>query len=175
MLLAAKAFVFGDYIDTDRVYPSQFLIRFEPEVMAAHAMEGCDPEFPEKIKQGGIVVAGKSFGTGSAREQAAQCLKYAGVKCLVAESFARSFFRNAVNVGLPLVILPGAGSFAKDGDELEVDAASATVRNLTTGETRRGTPLPPMCQAILAQGGAVAYFSRFVKTDPTGGERQGQA
>ena len=158
MLIKSRAFVFGDYVDTDLIYPSIYLGFFDPAVMGKHAMEGCDPEFPNKIKDGGIVVAGKSFGIGSAREQAPASLKYAGVGCVAAEYFARSFFRNAVNVGLPMIILPKGVGWIKEGDQMEIDIERALARNLTTGEERQGVPLPSMVWEILSAGGAVNYF-----------------
>jgi len=159
VLLKGKAFLAGDYIDTDRIYPSAYLVLFDPETMALHAMEGVDPEFHRKIEGGGIIVAGRSFGTGSAREQAAACLKHAGVRCVVAQSFARSFFRNAINVGLPVLVVPDVAGFARDQDLVEVDLDRATVRNLATGEERSGSLLPALCRDILAVGGAVPYFA----------------
>jgi 3-isopropylmalate/(R)-2-methylmalate dehydratase small subunit len=162
MLIKNRAFVFGDYIDTDLIYPGTYLGSFDPQIMAKHAMEGCNPEFVGKIKEGGILVAGKSFGIGSAREQAATSLKYAGVSCVVAESFARSFFRNAVNVGLPLITLPEGVTWIREGDQLEIDVERALARNLTTGEDHRGVSLPSLVWEILSAGGAVSYFKKSI-------------
>ncbi len=161
MKYTGKAFVFGDYIDTDRIYPSPYMVFFDPETLAAHSMEGCDETFARRIKEagGGIVVVGRSFGTGSAREQAPLSLKYAGVKCVVGQSFNRAFLRNSVNIGLPLVIVPEGVSFIGEGHQLEVDLQTATVRNLSNGQSRQGKPLPGLCRDILAAGGAIAYFT----------------
>jgi 3-isopropylmalate/(R)-2-methylmalate dehydratase small subunit len=162
MLIKNRAFVFGDYIDTDLIYPGIYLGCFDPQMMAKHAMEGFDPEFFGKIQGGGILVAGKSFGIGSAREQAAASLKYAGVNCVAAQSFARSFFRNAVNVGLPLITLPEGVGWIEEGDHLEIDIEKALAKNLTTGEEHRGVPLPFLVWEILFAGGAVSYFKNRI-------------
>lgn len=163
MLVTGKALVFGDHVDTDCIYPSAYLGCFDPEAMAEHAMEGCDPGFTKRVERGGVLVAGKIFGIGSAREQAAACLKYSGLGCVVAESFARSFFRNAINVGLPVIAVPDGVEFIRDGDQLQVDVDSAVVRNLSTGEQRSGVRLPPLVLEILAAGGAVRYFANLCK------------
>ncbi|AET31694.1 3-isopropylmalate dehydratase small subunit [Pyrobaculum ferrireducens] len=131
----------------------------DPAVLGQHAMEPLDPEFPKKAK-GAVLVAGKAFGMGSSREQAAIALKGAGVLAVVAESFARIFFRNAVNVGLPVLQAPGIRQRVREGDELEVDVESGTVKNLTTGEDVVGKPLRGLPLEILKAGGLLSYLKR---------------
>lgn len=151
---------YGDNIDTDVIVPGKYLIYIEPEELAKHAMEGVDPAFPEKAKQGCILVAGRNFGCGSSREQAPVALKHAGVKAVVAESFARIFYRNSFNVGLPAIVLPEATRLFDEGDEAEADLKAGVVRNLTKGVEAGFKPLPPMLLDILGAGGLVEYMRR---------------
>ncbi|RLF16518.1 MAG: 3-isopropylmalate dehydratase small subunit [Thermoprotei archaeon] len=161
--LRGKVLKYGDNIDTDVIIPGKYLIHIEPEELAKHAMEGIDPSFPEKAKEGCILVAGRNFGCGSSREQAPVALKHAGVKAVVAESFARIFYRNAVNVGLPVIVCPQATSLFNEGDEAEVDLKEGLVKNLTTGAKAEFKPLPPMLLEILSAGGLVEYMKRRLK------------
>jgi len=159
-VVKGKVLKYGDNIDTDVIVPGKYLIHIEPEELAKHAMEGIDPAFPEKAKGGCILVAGKNFGCGSSREQAPVALKHAGVKAVIADSFARIFYRNAVNIGLPLVALPEAPGIFEEGDEAEVDLQGGLVRNLRTGKAVSFKPLPPMLLEILSSGGLVEYMRR---------------
>ncbi|PCN50228.1 3-isopropylmalate dehydratase small subunit [Candidatus Geothermarchaeota archaeon ex4572_27] len=158
-----KVVKYGDNIDTDVIIPGKYLIHIEPEELAKHAMEGIDPSFPEKAKGGCILVAGRNFGCGSSREQAPVALKHAGVRAVVAESFARIFYRNAINIGLPAVVCPQATRIFNEGDEAEVDLEQGVVRNLTTGAVVELKPMPPMLLEILSAGGLVEYMRRRLK------------
>ncbi|ACB39768.1 3-isopropylmalate dehydratase small subunit [Pyrobaculum neutrophilum] len=157
MKVRGKAIVYGDKIDTDVIIPAKYLVYTDPAVLGQHAMEPLDPEFPKKAK-GAVLVAGRAFGMGSSREQAAIALKGAGVLAVVAESFARIFFRNAINVGLPVLQVPDVTKRVREGDELEVDIEGGYLLNLTTGERLEGKPLRGLPLAILKAGGLVNFL-----------------
>jgi 3-isopropylmalate/(R)-2-methylmalate dehydratase small subunit len=142
MKVTGPAVKFGNNVDTDVILPGKYLILLSPTDLAKHALEGLDPEFPEKAKKGVVIVGGKNFGCGSSREQAPLALKYSGVKCVIAESFARIFFRNAINIGLPVVECAGISAAVKTGDELSVDFDKGEVRNVSKGRTLKGAKLP---------------------------------
>ncbi|MEJ5328382.1 MAG: 3-isopropylmalate dehydratase small subunit [Candidatus Bathyarchaeia archaeon] len=164
MKVNGKAIKFGNNIDTDVILPGKYLVLTDPRELAKHAMEGLDPAFPEKAKTGVIVVGGRNFGCGSSREQAPLALKYAGVRCVLAESFARIFFRNAINIGLPIGECKGIASAVEDGDELSVDLEAGTVENLTKKRSLQVTKLPPFILEILADGGLIENLKRRLKT-----------
>ena len=153
MKVTGKAIKFGDNVDTDVILPGKYLVLIDPKDLAKHAMEGLDRAFPEKAKKGVIVVGGKNFGCGSSREQAPLALKYAGVKCVVAESFARIFFRNAINIGLPVIECKGIPAAVDTGDELEVDFVTGKVQIVSKKRSLQGTKLPSFILEILAEGG----------------------
>jgi 3-isopropylmalate/(R)-2-methylmalate dehydratase small subunit len=127
----------------------------DPQELAKHALEGLDPAFPNKAAAGVIVVGAKNFGCGSSREQAPLALKYAGVQCVLAESFARIFYRNSINIGLPVIECKGISTAINDGDELAVDLETGTIQNLTRKKTLQGTKLPPFILEILSDGGLI--------------------
>jgi 3-isopropylmalate/(R)-2-methylmalate dehydratase small subunit len=160
MKVTGTATKFGDNVDTDVILPGKYLVLMDPKDLAKHALEGLDPAFPEKAKKGIIVVGGKNFGCGSSREQAPLALKHAGVKCVLAESFARIFFRNAVNIGLPVIECKGISAAVENGDELSVDFEAGEVRNVSKGKTLRGTRLPPFILEILSDGGLIENLRR---------------
>ncbi|HET8688987.1 MAG TPA: homoaconitase small subunit [Methanosarcina sp.] len=155
--IKGRAWKFGDDIDTDVIIPGKYLRTKDMQVFADHAMEGIDPEFAKKVKPGDIIVAGSNFGCGSSREQAPLALKYAGIACVVAKSFARIFFRNAINVGLPLM---EADIECKEGDEIRVDLLKGEVTVPGTG-TFNGNKLPDFLLQILADGGLVAHRKKI--------------
>jgi 3-isopropylmalate/(R)-2-methylmalate dehydratase small subunit len=134
----------------------------DPYELAKHALEGLDPAFPEKAKEGVIVVGGKNFGCGSSREQAPLALKYAGVKCVLAESFARIFFRNAINIGLPAIECKGISDAVGTGDELDVDFEAGKVENVSNGKKFQVEKLPPFMLEILADGGLIENLRRRI-------------
>ncbi|VVB72750.1 Isopropylmalate/citramalate isomerase small subunit [uncultured archaeon] len=151
-MIRGKAWIFGDDVDTDVIIPGKYLRTKDAALWAAHVMEGLDPDFAIKVKKGDLIVAGKNFGSGSSREQAPRALLEAGVAVVVARSFARIFYRNAINVGLPLM---EAEPVVREGEVVEVDLAAGTVR---IGEkVYQGTRLPDFLMAILQDGGLVPH------------------
>jgi 3-isopropylmalate/(R)-2-methylmalate dehydratase small subunit len=160
MKVTGTAVKFGDNVDTDVILPGKYLVLIDPHELAKHAMEGLDIEFPEKAKKGLIVVGGKNFGCGSSREQAPLAMKYAGVKCVLAESFARIFFRNAINIGLPVIEHKGISTAVNNGDEIAVDFEAGTIQNLTKGKSFQAAKLPPFILEILADGGLIENLRR---------------
>jgi 3-isopropylmalate/(R)-2-methylmalate dehydratase small subunit len=155
MKVKGKAIKFGNNIDTDVILPGKWLSLIDPKELAKHALEGLDAGFPEKAKKGVIVVGGKNFGCGSSREQAPLALKYAGVRCVLAESFARIFFRNSINIGLPVIECEGISAAVKNGDALMVDLETGRVQDLTRKQSFQGTKLPPFIMEILSDGGLI--------------------
>lgn len=151
-MIRGKAWVFGDDVDTDVIIPGKYLRTKDMSLWAKHVMEGLDPQFAARVQKGDIVVAGRNFGSGSSREQAPRALKEAGVAAVVASSFARIFYRNAINVGLPLI---EADVDAKAGDIVEVDLLAGTVR--VEERSFRGTKMPDFLLEILQDGGLVAH------------------
>jgi 3-isopropylmalate/(R)-2-methylmalate dehydratase small subunit len=157
MLIKGKALVYGDKIDTDVIIPAKYLKSTDPEFLGQHAMEPIDPNFYNKARQGVILVAGKAFGMGSSREQAAIALKAAGVKAIVAESFARIFFRNAINNGLPVITASGISKEVKEGDIVEVNVETGEIA--INGEKRiTGKGITGMALDILKSGGLLIYL-----------------
>jgi len=150
-----KAIKFGNNIDTDVILPGKWLSLIDPKELAKHAMEGIDIGFPKEAEKGVIVVGGKNFGCGSSREQAPVALKYAGVKCVLAESFARIFFRNSINIGLPVIECKGIAAAVGDGDQVSVDLETGKVQDESTGQTLQGTKLPSFIMEILFDGGLI--------------------
>ncbi len=155
--ISGKVWKFGDDVDTDVIIPGKYLRTTDMSVFAAHVMEGVDQEFSRKVKKGDIIVAGKNFGCGSSREQAPLALKYAGVACIVAESFARIFFRNAINVGLPII---ESRIDCKEGDVIEIDLESGIVKS--QNKSYQGTKLPDFLREILSDGGLVEHRKKKV-------------
>lgn len=152
-VITGAAFVYGANVDTDQIYPGGYLDLTDPELVARHAMERVDPGFVKEVRPGDMIVAGANFGCGSSREHAAVTLKASGIAAVLAESFARIFYRNAINLGLPLLVCPGIASLVKRGDRLSVDLAVGTVTNGSTGATAAAQPLSAYVMAILENGG----------------------
>lgn len=150
--ISGRVWKFGDNIDTDVIIPGKYLRTTDMSVFASHVMEGIDPQFSKKVQKGDIIVAGKNFGCGSSREQAPLALKHAGVACIVAESFARIFFRNAINVGLPII---EAKVGCEEGDIIEIDLGRGLVKN--KDRSYQGTKLPDFLREILVDGGLVEH------------------
>jgi len=155
-----KVWKYGDNLDTDAIIPARYLNISAPEELARHCMEDVDPDFAGEVRPGDIVVAGANFGCGSSREHAPLALKAAGINCVLAESFARIFFRNAVNIGLPILTCPQAVAGTKGGQRLEIELETGIIRNLGTGETFRAEPYPPFMMEIIEVGGLVAQTRR---------------
>ena len=152
-----KCWKFGDDVNTDEIIPPCYLNVIDEQALAAHCMEGADPEFVKKARPGDIIAAGRNFGCGSSREHAPLSIKALGIACVVAESFARIFFRNAINIGLPIAECPQATREASEGDRLEVDFAAGCVTNMTTGRTYTFPPFPEEIRRIIECGGLMAF------------------
>ena len=148
---------YGDNIDTDVIIPARYLNTSNIEELAAHCMEDLDKDFVNKVKPGDIMVAGKNFGCGSSREHAPAVLKASGIACVIAETFARIFYRNAINIGLPIMECPEAAKDIEDGDEVSVDIYTGVITNKSKGKTYQGTPFPEFMQDIMKAGGLINY------------------
>lgn len=164
MTIRAKAIAFGANIDTDVILPGPYLVHTDPRELAKHAMEGLDPTFTEKVGEGAIVVGGKNFGCGSSREQAPLALKYAGVKCVIAESFARIFYRNSITIGLPVLTCPGISGKVESGDELVVNLGTGKVEDVSKGLVFQATQLPDFIMEILDDGGLIEHLKRRIES-----------
>jgi 3-isopropylmalate/(R)-2-methylmalate dehydratase small subunit len=160
MKIRGRVWKYGDNINTDYIIPGKYMELTDPEEMATHAMEGIDPEFAESVKRNDIVVGGSNFGCGSSREHAPLALKHAGVGCVLAESFARIFYRNCINIGLPGLECSGIQGIVEKGDEVEVDVTGGWVRNLTTGKRLQFKPLPDFMVEVLNAGGLAPFLSK---------------
>ena len=147
---------YGDHVDTDVIIPARFLATQDPKELAAHCMEDIDQEFTRKNKPGDILVAGLNFGCGSSREHAPIAIKASGVSCVIAKNFARIFYRNSINIGLPILECPAAGEGIDDGDEVTVDFDTGVITNVTKGETYQAEPFPPFIKEMIANGGLMA-------------------
>lgn len=160
MILKGKAWIFGDSISTDHIAPGRYFhLRTNLPELAKHVLEDANTDFAAGMEPGDFVVAGRNFGLGSSREHAPRIIKIAGVNAVLAQSFARIFFRNSINVGLPVLEIDTSG--IQQGDELEVDLEAGTVRNATRDETLTFTPLPPVMVKILGDGGLVDHFKKY--------------
>jgi 3-isopropylmalate/(R)-2-methylmalate dehydratase small subunit len=159
MIIEGRALKYGDNINTDLIFPGVYMTLTRPEDLARYALVGLDPDFPKRIKSYGILVAGKNFGCGSSREHAPASLKYAGTRCVIAESFARIFFRNAVNIGLPILEYKGATAKVEEGDSLTVDLEKGSIINRSRGETLQSRQLPEFLLSIFRYGGLIEYLN----------------
>ena len=159
MRAKGHVFKYGDNVDTDVIIPARYLNSFDAQELASHAMADIDPEFVNKVQKGDMIVANKNFGCGSSREHAPLCLKTAGVSCVIAETFARIFYRNAINIGLPILECPEASEKIQDGDEVSIDFDSGVITNETKGETYQALPFPDFIKDIMAKGGLIAQIS----------------
>lgn len=157
MRLKGKTWRFGNDIDTDAIIPARYLNTSDPKELAKHVMEDADREFSKKVKAGDIIAAGKNFGCGSSREHAPIAIKAAGIQAVVAKSFARIFYRNAFNIGLPIFESEQASEGIREGDEVEIDGDSGIIRNLTKNEEYKANPIPPFMQELIASGGLVEW------------------
>jgi len=157
MSMEGNVWKFGDNIDTDVIIPAPYLVTTDSGELGKHCMEGVDPSFARKVKPGDIIVAGKNFGCGSSREHAPMAIKGAGVACVVAESFARIFFRNAFNMGLPIFEASGVSEATAQGNRILVDPDTGEILDLTNGRRFSAQPIPPFMQALIEAGGLMAY------------------
>ena len=157
---AGRAFVYGDDVDTDRLFPGRYLFIADARGMREHALEDLDPTFRTRVQDGDLIVGGRNFGCGSSREQAVACLLHSGVRTVIARSFARIYSRNAINNGVAPLACPAAVDGIRDGDEVAADLATGTILNRTRGELYTFEPLPDFLRAILDDGGLVPHLRK---------------
>ena len=155
MKYQGTAVKYGDNVDTDVIIPARYLNTGDPAALAAHCMEDLDSCFVKRVKPGDMIIAGQNFGCGSSREHAPIAIKASGISVVIAESFARIFYRNAINIGLPIVECPAAAKAISAGDTVEADLGAGVIRNLTTGAEFGTAPFPPFIQQIIEAGGLV--------------------
>jgi len=163
MIFKGHVWKFGNDVDTDVIIPVQYCTSMEAADWAKHCMEGIDPLFTKKVQAGDIIVAGKNFGCGSSREPAPSAIKGAGISCVIAASFARIFYRNSFNVGLPLLDCPEAMDNVEEGDELEIDLDRGTIKNLSRNKLLQAKPIPPFMQDLIRDGGLMKHIARGLK------------
>jgi 3-isopropylmalate/(R)-2-methylmalate dehydratase small subunit len=161
-MIKGKVHKYGDNIDTDVIIPARYCTAFTEQELAPHALEDLDADFVKKVRKGDIIVAGRNFGCGSSRENAPIALKGAGVSCVIAKSFARIFYRNSINIGLPIIESDQASDDGATGDDLEVDLAGGIIRNLTKQRTYTVPPFPEMIQEIINAGGMVEFARKRI-------------
>jgi 3-isopropylmalate/(R)-2-methylmalate dehydratase small subunit len=161
-----RVWKYADDIDTDAIIPARYLSASTPEELGRHCLEGVSPELAGQVQSGDLIVAGENFGCGSSREHAPLAIKGCGVSCVVAKSFARIFYRNAINTGLPILECPEAVEETEQGDLLRLDLEGGTVHNLRTGSTYRTSPLPPFVMGIIRAGGLIPYTARRLGKSP---------
>ena len=153
MKACGHVFKYGDNVDTDVIIPARYLNSFDPQELASHAMVDIDPDFVKKVQPGDLIVANKNFGCGSSREHAPLAIKAAGISCVIAKSFARIFYRNAINIGLPILECPAASESISEGDVVAIDFDTGVITDETTDQTFQAAPFPPFIQNIIAKGG----------------------
>ena len=160
MKFKGKVWKFGANIDTDAIIPARYLNTSDPALLAQHCMEDADPEFIKKMKPGDIIIAGRNFGCGSSREHAPLAIKAAGISCVIARSFARIFYRNSFNMGLPIFESSDLTDDTAEGDEIEVDATAGEIVNYTRNKKFKANPIPPFMQELIASGGLMNYAQK---------------
>ena len=163
MKVSGKVFKYGDNIDTDVIIPARYLTSADPEHLIEHCMEDIDISFKDRVKPGDIMVAGKNFGCGSSREHAPVAIKASGISLVIADDFARIFYSNSINVGLPILECPEAAQKINDGDEVEADFDTGIITDKTTGESFTSKPFPEFIKNIMANGGLVGYTESELK------------
>ena len=169
MKLMGTVWKYGDDVDTDGIIPARYLNVSDPEDLARHCMEDVDPGFARAVRAGDVIVAGENFGCGSSREHAPLAIKGSGVACVVAKSYARIFYRNAINIGLPILECPQAVEETQKGDLLAADLGAGTVTNLRTGRTYQVSPFPPFIMGIIQAGGLVPYTRERLRAQSRAG------
>ena len=163
MEICGKVFKYGDNVDTDVIIPARYLNTADANELAKHCMEDIDATFVSKVAPGDIMVAGRNFGCGSSREHAPLAIKASGISCVIASTFARIFYRNAINIGLPIMECPDAVDSIAAGDQLSVDLSSGTITDITSGKTFKAEPFPTFMQDLIAAGGLAAYMRKAVQ------------
>ncbi len=159
MRAKGKTIKYGDNIDTDIIIPARYLNIMDRKELASHCMEDLDADFAKKVNDGDIIVAGSNFGCGSSREHAPQVIKDSGVGCVIAESFARIFYRNAINIGLPIIECPEAAKAINDGDEVEINFDTGDIKDITKNESFKAQPFPGFLQSMINAGGLINYIN----------------
>lgn len=162
MKLKGNGWKFGADVDTDAIIPARYLNTSDPQELAKHCMEDADPEFMKKMKKGDILVAEKNFGCGSSREHAPIAIKEAGISCVIAKNFARIFYRNSFNMGLPIFECAEASESIETGDEIEVDTDAGIIKNITKNKTYKTQPIPPFMQELLDDGGLMNHIKKKI-------------
>lgn len=165
MKASGTVFKYGDNVDTDVIIPARYLNSSDPAELAMHCMEDIDPDFIHRVHKGDIIVAEKNFGCGSSREHAPIAIKAAGVSCVIAETFARIFYRNAINIGLPILECEEAAEEISAGDKVKVDFGTGEIIDITTGKSYRAQPFPPFIQNIIRCGGLLASLKEEIGHD----------
>ena len=160
MIITGMLYKFGDDVNTDEIVPARYLNTSDAKELAAHVMEDADPQFSAKVKPGDIIVAGKNFGCGSSREHAPLAIKASGVACVVAESFARIFYRNAFNIGLTIMECAAVAADAETGHRLRIDTATGQIANVTLNRDYSAKPIPAFMQELIAAGGLMEYATK---------------
>lgn len=163
MKINGKAFKYGDNVDTDVIIPARYLNTAVASELAQHCMEDIDAGFASSVSNGDIMVAGRNFGCGSSREHAPLAIKASGISCVIAVTFARIFYRNALNIGLPILECPAAAEAIRAGDQVAVELSTGKITDVTTGETFMAEPFPPFMQELIAAGGLAAYMKKEQK------------
>lgn len=161
--IEGRIWKFGSDVDTDAIIPARYLNQTDPNELAKHVMEDERPEFPKSVSKGDIIVAGKNFGCGSSREHAPLAIKASGISCIIAESFARIFYRNSLNLGLPLLESKEASENLKDGDKVWVDISTGEIFDITQGKRFFSKPIPPFMQELIKEGGLIPYLRKKLK------------
>jgi len=172
MRQGSKVWKYGDNVDTDVIVPARYLTTSDPAELASHCMEDLDASFVARVSPGDIMVAGENFGCGSSREHAPIAIKASGVSCVIAKSFARIFYRNAINIGLPILECADAAVEIHGGDSVEVDFESGLIRDLTSGKEYRAMPFPPFVRGIVEAGGLIPYISAKLRAEARHGGGQ---
>lgn len=165
MTMEGKVWRYGDHVDTDVIIPARYLNSFDPAELASHCMVDLDPTFSQEVQAGDIIVGGKNFGCGSSREHAPIAIQASGVPVVVADNFARIFYRNGINIGLPLLEIGAEVEKIKAGDRLRVDTATGVIENVTTGDVFQAHPLPGFVQEIARAGGLIPYIQKNMKAE----------
>ncbi|HET6514357.1 MAG TPA: 3-isopropylmalate dehydratase small subunit [Thermodesulfovibrionales bacterium] len=163
MVVKGRVWRFGDDVDTDAIIPARYLNTSDPAELAKHVMEDADKDFPSKVRKGDILIAGKNFGCGSSREHAPIAIKASGVQAVIAKSFARIFYRNAFNIGLPIFESAEASEKVHEGDSIEIDAGTGIIRNHTRGEQYKAKPIPLFMQELIGAGGLIEWTKKKIK------------
>lgn len=161
-MIIGKAMKYGNNVDTDVIIPARYLNTSDPKELAAHCMEDIDRDFVNRVKPGDIIVARKNFGCGSSREHAPIAIKASGISCVIADTFARIFYRNSVNIGLPIMECSEAAEDIEEGDEVSVDFNTGEIRNITKGRTYQGIPFPSFMKSIMESDGLINYVKERV-------------